>query len=169
MKIKNSVIGATGLMLLAAVVFPSTASADETVTTFELTGGPLTLSTAGTATLAAGTTGDLSVTGSLGDTTVTDPRGVETGWIVTTSSTSFLNGATTITPADVAYASGAVAETGTVDVATTDLEDMTVATAVATATASGNNIATWNPTLTVTLPASALAGTYTGTITTSVA
>lgn len=169
MRIKNSVIGATGLMLAAAVVFPATASADDTVTTFELAGGPIALSTAGNAALAAGKTGDLSVTGSLGNTTVTDPRGVELGWVVTTSSTSFVNGATTITADDVAYAAGTVTETGTVDVVSTDLEDMTVATAVATATASGNNTATWNPTLTVTLPPSALAGTYTGTITTSVA
>lgn len=31
----------------------------------------------------------------------------------------------------------------------------------------GNNTATWNPTLTVTLPSSSTMGNYTGTITTS--
>lgn len=34
---------------------------------------------------------------------------------------------------------------------------------------TGNNTATWNPTLTVTIPAATVAGTYTGTVTHSVA
>jgi hypothetical protein len=34
---------------------------------------------------------------------------------------------------------------------------------------TGNNTATWNPTLVVALPAAAVVGTYTGTVTHSVA
>jgi hypothetical protein len=36
------------------------------------------------------------------------------------------------------------------------------------AATTGNNFATWNPTVSITLPAQAVAGTYSGTITHSV-
>ena len=71
----------------------------------------------------------------------------------------------------VSYDSGdATAFTGTV---TTGSDGPTSITAVAAPVAdgteaSGNNTASFTPTLTVALPASALAGDYAGTVTTSV-
>jgi hypothetical protein len=47
--------------------------------------------------------------------------------------------------------------------------DISGASAVVTATAvSGNNSATWTPTLDVTMPSTARAGAYSGTVTTSI-
>jgi hypothetical protein len=61
--------------------------------------------------------------------------------------------------------------TGTTTIAAGTATTLTsVAAKVAGPTAvTGNNTATWNPTLTVGLPSSALAGNYSGTVNTSVA
>ncbi|WP_259444413.1 hypothetical protein [Rhodococcus sp. DMU2021] len=67
------------------------------------------------------------------------------------------------------YAPGAVTPTGTVTATPADATGLDTAKSVVAGTAArGNNTASWAPTLTVTLPSDALAGTYTGTVTTSV-
>jgi len=71
----------------------------------------------------------------------------------------------------VSYSSGAAAVSGTVTAGTRGAiaiqgEELPVADGTE---ASGNNAASYTPTLTVVLPADALAGDYTGTVTTSVA
>jgi hypothetical protein len=117
----------------------------------------------------------------LGTVTVTDNRGIASAsWTVTVTGTAFVTGggtaAETIPLTRVAYWSGpATATSGT---GTFTPGQPTAAAAVnltaprtAFSLTSGSPItsASWNPTLSVSVPAGAVAGTYTATITHSVA
>ena len=146
------------------------ASADDTVTTFTLNVGLLTLSVEPTAALTDGASGDTTINGSLGAVSVTDERGGTAVWTVSASSSAFtgvLGSSSTV----VTYTAGAVTETGTITVLDGTATDITGAPAavVSPSALSGNNTASWVPDLDVTMPPGALADDYTGTITTSVA
>jgi hypothetical protein len=159
------------LALAGTLGLASPASADPTVTTFELTGGSLTLAVTGTATLTPEASGVAAntITGQLGIVTVTDARGGTTGWVTSAISGMFTNaGGSTST--DVVYSNGTITETGTNTVApVAEVNSLVGAVPVASATAvSGNNTASWNPTINVLMPAGSLAGTYTATVTTSI-
>lgn len=164
---KHLLLGATVAALIGGMALP--ASADDTITTFSLTGGTLTLGVGASAALtneASGVEAN-TITGTLGIVSVTDARGGTAGWVTSAASTTF-SGTDLSTSIGVAYTNGVVTETGTNTVAKATALSITSAAAVATATAvSGNNTASWNPTLDVSMPAGALAGAYTGTVTTS--
>ncbi|MCB8913381.1 WxL domain-containing protein [Rhodococcus rhodochrous] len=172
----GAAVAAVGLAATTALLAPAVASAQEdTTTTFAITGGSLNITAQGTADLGAVATGAQEVSGPLGDVTVTDARGSQAGWGVTVSSSSFVvdgvaENPTTIPATAVDYAPGTPTETGTITATGTDATGLDTAKSVMAGTAAqGNNTASWTPTLTVTLPSDALAGTYTGTVTTSVA
>ncbi|MCD9625140.1 hypothetical protein [Rhabdothermincola salaria] len=157
--------GATALVLGVAVP----ASADDTTTTFSLTGGSLTLSVAASAALTNQASGVAAntITGTLGEVLVTDARGGTAGWVTSAASTTFTGTGLSVSTG-VAYTNATVTTTGTSTVAPADGQSITAVAPVATATAvSGNNTAAWNPTLDVSMPAGALAGDYSGTVTTS--
>jgi hypothetical protein len=160
--------------LLVAAALP--AAAAETATTFQVASGGLAISAPTSANLGSGAAGG-SVSASLGQVRVDDTRGVLLGtYAARVSSTDFTTGggteAETIAAANAAYTGGLVTPGGTV-VCTSLLvaEPLANTTKVAmNATgATGTNSCTWNPTIAVTLPAASVAGTYTGTITHSVA
>ena len=157
--------GATALVL--GVALP--ASADDTAATFTLTGGALTLSVAETAALtneASGVAANI-ITGTLGTVSVDDARGGSAGWTTSAVSTTFTGAGLSVSDG-VAYTNGTVTETGINTVAAVTGQSITTEASVATATAvSGNNSASWDPTLDVSMPAGALAGSYAGTVTTS--
>ena len=164
---KHLILGATVAALVGGMALP--ASAADTATTFSLTGGVLTLSVGATAALTNEASGvDANViTGSLGAVSVTDARGGTTGWVTSAASTTF-TGTDLSVSAGVAYTNGTVTETGISDVAAVTAASIVSVIPVATATAvSGNNTASWDPTLDVSMPAGALAGDYAGTVTTS--
>lgn len=164
-------IGAAALLATAALP----ASAATTDTTFVVDAGTIGFSTiAATADIGPEATGTTSVTGSLGAVTVADNRGGTTAWNASAISTTFARtgGGADSTSTAVSYNSGAVTSTGTVTPASagaTTMSPTIAANVVTTTLVSGNNTASFTPTLTVTMPASALAGTYIGTVTTSVA
>lgn len=145
------------------------AAAADTATTFTLTGGTLTLSVGASAALtneASGVAANV-ITGTLGAVSVDDARGGTTGWVASAASTTFTGLGLSVSDG-VTYTNGTVTETGTNTVAAANGVSITAEAAVATATGvSGNNTASWNPTLNVSMPAGALAGAYTGTVTTS--
>jgi len=169
-----------GLGLFAA----GPASAADTSVTFSITGGGLSITapsgpvilTAGSSLLATGTT----VSGQLGSTTVTDARGLLAGsWKVVMTSTDYSDGATP-TPhtipatAATAYSGATTATTGvavilptTALVSTSNLGGTGTQILSASATAGGNS-ATYNPTVSIAVPSTAVATTYTGTITQTV-
>ena len=159
-----------GTML--AVLPAGAAMADDTgntVATFTLAGGSLDVTLEADAALTDGAPGAASVTGSLGAVGISDTRGSTSGWIVSAASSTFVDGAGSVSTG-VSYNSGAAtASTGTVTTTTEGATSVTAVAQVAAGTlASGNNTASYTPTLTVGLPANALAGAYEGTVTTSV-
>jgi len=167
-------VGVAGVAVAAALVSPATAGAEDTTTTFEIVGGGLTIVPQPSAALNDAQTGDAAVLGLLGNVTVSDQRGSDAGWTVTVSSSEFAlapgSGDTTIAPTQVQYNPGDIDSTGAVTATPTAAAGLDTAKTVVQGTAvRGNNTASWNPTLTVGLPSDALAGDYTGTVTTSVA
>ena len=163
---------------LAAFV-PATANAatsGSTPVTFTLTGGAISLSVpSATATLTGGalSVAGSSVTGTLGTTTVDDARGLAVVTdTVTMSSSDFSDGAGhTVTAAGNATGfSGVATPTGTgIPAPTATGQDLSGAgSTILTVAIVGAGGATYNPTVTVAIPAGSVAGTYTGTITQSV-
>jgi hypothetical protein len=171
------------IAVAGAVLAPATAWAApaetgpsvDTTTTFAVTSGTLTITAPDSAELGSGAPGT-TISGSLGTVTVTDNRALLAAtWTASASSTDFTTGTTTgaetIPVADVSYTVGDVnvSATGTTPTVT-DLTPMTVlAQPVVAGGGVGDNTATWTPTINVAVPATAVTGTYTGTITHSVA
>ena len=167
--------------LVGAAALTSPAHAASTTTTFTLTGGALSISAPSSASLGSVATGTATTSAQLGAVSVTDARGALLGaWTGSVSSTDFTTGGATsdetIAKANVDYWSGAATATTGVGTFTpgqaTALVKQTLGssrTAFSAAAVIGNNTATWNPTAIVNVPAASVAGTYSGTITHSVA
>ena len=159
-------IGGAGVLALAVP-----ASAATTPVTVEVTGGALAISApAGPVSLgtAPGSSSAQTVTGSLGLVVVSDLRAGVAGWVATAGSTSFV-GPQTILGSAATYTPGTAVVVGIATVTPLSLASMITPGTVQTATAVlGVNTATWNPSIAVTLPAGAQAGTYSATITHSV-
>lgn len=163
-------VAVTGTILaLSPIGSAGAADSGNTNVTFTLEGGSLDISPAPDAALTDGAPGDVSVSGSLGPVDISDTRGSTAGWVVSAASTTFTDGVGS-SSTGVSYDSGPATETtGTVTWTSEGPTSITSVAPVAAGTeASGNNTATFNPTLTVSLPADALAGDYTGTVTTSI-
>jgi large repetitive protein len=137
--------------------------------------GVLSITAPASASVGSGSPGG-TVTGALGTVAVTDNRALAAAsWTATVSASSFTTGtgtaAQTIPAGDAFYdISGLTGTTGTARFAFTPVTNLSgAAQSVVTATnASGTNSASWNPTVVVNVPAAAVAGGYTGTITESV-
>jgi hypothetical protein len=169
------VAGLIGFGLLAA---PLAAHAADTPTTFEVSGGALGITVPTTSVdLGTVTVGASDVSASLGTVSVSDQRATVSGsWIATVTSSAFVTGeastAETVPASDVNYAPGdpSDAVNGTYTPGTAGaLGGDTALTAMSTSDEVGVGGVSWDPTITVTLPAQVVAGTYTGTITHSVA
>lgn len=177
MRLLKYVIGMAMALLIGSV---APAQAADTTVTFTIQGGALTISAPASINLGDSAS-DTALQGTIGPVTVTDLRGTLLGsWTASVTSTDFTTGGgtanETIPKAGAAYASGAA--TATDGVGTFVPGQLTVllaapltdqVTAFTGAALVGNNTVTWNPTLRVTIPNSAVAGTYTGTVTHSVA
>jgi hypothetical protein len=157
------------VLALVPVGSATAAATGDTGATFTLAGGSLDLTVAADAALTDGAPGATSVSGSLGPVSVSDTRGSIAGWVVSAASTAFVDGAGSESTG-ASYDSGtATASTGIVTPTSAGATSIGVVAPVAAGTeASGNNTASYTPTLTVALPPSALAGDYTGTVTTSI-
>ncbi|MFE4332775.1 hypothetical protein ACFRQM_26155 [Streptomyces sp. NPDC056831] len=164
--------------LATALAYPLPASADQSGTT------PVTLSvTTGTIDITvptgpvslgtvAASSSPQTVSAQLGNVTVTDNRGGTTGWVVTANGVDFTGpqNISVSAPGSSSYNTPSATVTGTATVNASNLNPLYPPGPVQTATSvSGINTAVWNPTISVTVPADALAGTYSSTITHSVA
>ncbi len=114
-----------------------------------------------------------TISGPLGDVQVTDSRHAGPGadWVASVSSTAFTSAAGgSISAAYVTYTVGPITKAGTATYTAQDPHDLTSLVAAVTASdITGDNSAAWNPTITIFVPASAVAGTYYATVTHSVA
>jgi hypothetical protein len=89
---------------------------------------------------------------------------------VSAAEADFANGPHTIPATDASYTVGVVTTTGTITATPTDIELSNSPQIVLTGSAGvGDNTATWDPTVTVAVPPTAVGGTYNGTLTQSVA
>jgi hypothetical protein len=161
------VIASAVLAMLSA----GPASADTGVT-FQITGGSLAIS-APTVAAALGATGPSAaaqaLTGPLGVVTVTDTRGAVAGWVASVISTAFTGGPTAIPASALTYVPGTVTQTGIVTVTGQSALGPIGVMPVETATlVSGANTASWNPGISVAVPAGAQTGVYTATLTHSI-
>ena len=169
---------ATGLIAHPAAAAPS----GDTDVTFEILAGSLDITVPPAADLGTGSPGT-PLDGPLGAVTVTDGRASDdASWQTTVTATVFQTGggtpSETILPSEIDYWSGpATATTGTgtftpgqVNAAAAEpLDTVTPLIAFTHTGGTGNNTATWNPTLVVNVPLDSQAGVYTGTVTHSVA
>jgi hypothetical protein len=116
-----------------------------------------------------------TITADLGTVQVTDDRGLGAGWTATVSATGFATGigtpAETIPASNANYDITALATTtGSATFTPVPVTRLSAnPKAVVTATnVAGNTTVTWDPTIAVIIPVSAIAGNYTATITHSV-
>jgi uncharacterized repeat protein (TIGR01451 family) len=137
--------------------------------------GVLSITAPASATLGSAAPGGTS-SASVGIVQVTDERAGVDGWTATTSATDLTTGggtrAETIPVGDVQYLiSGFTSTTGSATLTRTHVTDLAgTAQAVVTATnVNGDNSAAWNPVIQVSVPRGAVGGTYSATITHSVA
>jgi hypothetical protein len=148
-------------------------------TSISITAGTLTITAPGSTTLPSTSPGG-TTSAQLGTVTVTDNRGVPAAsWTATVTGTTFVTGTgtapQTIPLTQVTYWSGpATATTGTGTFtpgqpSAAAAVNLTVTrTAFSLAAGSSVSSASWNPVLSVSVPPSSVAGTYTATITHSV-
>ncbi len=145
----------------------------DTTVTFTVTSGALTMSAPGTAKFGSGGPGS-SIKGSLGTVSVTDGRALTSAsWTATVSSTDFTTGggspSETTPAADLFYDPGFISTTGVITVTPSGVSlSASPQTVVAGTNGTGINTASWTPVIVVSVPSTAVTGTYTGTITESV-
>jgi hypothetical protein len=180
------IFGLAAALLAAATALGATAgpaqaaTSGDTTTTFAITSGPLGITVPASVSLGSGAPGT-TVSGQLGTIQVTDSRALLTAaWTSSVTTINFVTGggtpAETIAKASVSYWSGpATATTGTgtftpgqANVGAAQAMSSSL-TAFSLSAGVGNDSASWNPTLVVAAPAAAVNGTYTGTVTHSVA
>lgn len=139
-----------------------------TLTTFELTTGPLTISAPASVDLGDFATGTPTISGSLGNVTVSDNRGIASGtWTASVTSADFGSyeyGSEYVIPSsDITYIANTATTTGTVTLAppgTGPLDHVVPLAAQQATSLSGVNTATWDATINVTIPASFPVATY---------
>jgi hypothetical protein len=158
----------------AALAHSSTARGSDpnTTVTFTVTNGVLQMTAPANVNLGGAAPGG-TISGLLGPVTVTDNRALlSASWTASASATNWTTGtgtpAETIPPGDVNYDPGTVTSTGTITTSEAPITLSTASQTIVTGTAGvGDNTASWNPTLTVSVPPAAVAGLYTGTLTQS--
>lgn len=163
--------GLTMTAVAAGAFVPAHAEPGDTTTTFSITGGDLSISVPASADLGSVAAGTLAVSGSLGQVSVTDERGEILGdWTATATSTDFAHDTDSnydVAALNASYVTGLVNSTGLgVSAGVGGAFELPVI--AATRVGSGNNTASWDPTVNVVLPPDAVVGTYTATITHSV-
>jgi hypothetical protein len=170
-----AVIGAGGI-LTTGFALPASGAAGDTAATITITGGSLSI-TVPTAPVNLGTRPESvaagTIGGALGVVVVNDARAAiaGSGWVASVISTAFTPvGGTAIAASNVSYVAGPITKVGTATYVANDPPNLTGVVAAVTASGiTGDNSATWNPTITVTVAGGMAAAVYFATITQSVA
>jgi hypothetical protein len=166
-------VGIVAAMLTLGVTAPAMAA--PTAATVTVTGGALSITVpadAGNLGTQANTVLGETISGPLGQVRVDDARSAAagSGWVASVISTAFTPpSGPTIGAAAVGYSAGTITKVGTATFTANDPPDLSGAVPAVTATGiTGDNSATWNPTIDVTVAGGKAAGVYAGTITHSV-
>jgi hypothetical protein len=168
------VLGAGSAIVIATALPAAAATTGSTPTTFTVNSGLLSISVPASASLGSGAPGTTIGPTAFGAVTVTDNRALlVAAWSATVSSTAFLTGggtaAETIPAADATYTTGLVTTTGVVVATPIPIVALSgTAQTVVSGAGVGDNSGTWNPTIAIAVPAAAVTGLYTGTVTHSV-
>jgi hypothetical protein len=168
---KSLVLAALVGVLAAASALPAGAV---TPVTFTLTAGALGIS-APTGTVSLGSqsvsNSSFTITGSLGTVTVSDQRGGTQTWTASVISSAFTRDGPgpTVGAAGVSYSAGTVTASATVVPTVVPGIDLSGVTTVVTGAGTGVSSASWNPSISVLVPANYAPGLYSGTVTHSVA
>jgi hypothetical protein len=160
--------------LTLGVALPASADGPSTAT-ITITGGALEI----TAPVAAGNLGTRAntvaggiISGPLGQVQVNDARSPAAGsaWVASVISTAFTPPAgPAIAASAVSYTAGTIIKTGTATYTANNPTGLAGVVAAVTASGiTGDNSATWNPTINVAVPGGMAAGVYAATITHSV-
>jgi hypothetical protein len=178
MKLSRLVVSAAvvgGVLAVSAAVPSSAGAVGDTTATVTVLGGALLISVppaAGSLGSRANTVNAGTISGSLGPVQVTDARlaAAGSGWVASVISTAFTPPAGPALAASlVSYTAGTITKVGTATYTANDPGDLTAVVPAVTASGiTGDNAATWNPTITVTIPGGTIAGVYSATITHSV-
>ena len=163
----------SAIVSLAAATLTALPATAATPATFTLTSGALSIS-APTAGASLGSqlasTSPSTIAGSLGAVTVTDQRGGATTWTASVISTAFTPTSGPADPAsNVSYGAGTITVSATVVATAVAATDLTGVSTVVTGASTGISTASWNPTISVVVPANYAPGVYSATITHSVA
>ena len=157
-----------GVAIPAAADGPSTA-------TITVLGGALEMSVpaaAGNLGTRTNTVAGGTISGLLGQVQVNDARSAAAGstWVASVISTAFTPPAgPAIAASAVSYTAGTITKTGTATYTANNPTNLTgVVPAVTASGITGDNSATWNPTINVAVPGGMAAGVYAATITHSV-
>jgi len=160
-------------MLALGIALP--ASAEPTTATITVTGGSLSITVpadAGNLGTRMNTVAGGTISGPLGQVQVNDARSAVagSGWVSSVISTAFTPPTgPAIAASAVGYTAGPITKVGTATYTANDPGNLTgVAPAVTATGITGDNSATWNPTINVAVPGGTAAGVYSATITHSV-
>ena len=166
---------ATGALTLGIASSASANATGVTPATITVTGGSLSITVptdAGNLGTRTNSVTGGTISGTLGQVQVNDARSAAagSGWIVTVISTAFTPPAGPAIPAlNVSYTAGTIVKVGTATYIADDPGNLTAVNPAVTATGiTGDNSATWDPTISVFVAGGMAAGIYSATITHSV-
>lgn len=175
MQKRNLLMVTVAGMLALGIALPASALPGETTATITVTGGFLTITVpadAGNLGTRTNSVSGGSISGPLGQVVVDDARSAEagSGWVTSVISSAFTPPAgTAIAASAVSYSAGTIAKVGTATYTANNPGNLTgVAPAVTATGITGDNRATWNPTISVVVPGGAVAAVYSAIITHSV-
>jgi len=169
------VASALALVTLGAVAPAGADTTGGTTATITVQGGFLSLtvpSDAGNLGTLQNTVGGGTISGPLGTVQVSDARSAAagSGWVASVIASAFTPASgPAIAASAVGYSAGPITKVGTATYSANDPANLTGVSPAVTATGiTGDNSATWNPTIHVAIAGGTLAGVYSATITHSV-
>jgi hypothetical protein len=166
---------AAGMLTLLIALPASADTSGISAATVTVDGGFLSITVpadAGNLGTRINTVGGGTISGSLGQVQVSDARSAAagSGWITSVISSAFTpTPGTAIAASAVSYSAGTITKVGTATYTANNPGNLTGVSPAVTATGiTGDNSATWNPTISVAVPGGAVAGLYSAIITHSV-
>ena len=174
MKHQGLLVAVVGMLALG-IASPASAVPGVTTATITVQGGSLSITVptgAGNLGSAVNTVSGEVIAGPLGQVQVNDARSAAagSGWVASVIASAFTPPAgPAIAASAVSYTAGTITKVGTATYTANDPGNLTgVAPAITATGITGDNSATWNPTINVAVPGGMAAGVYSATITHSV-